>query len=173
MGCFVYSLLINPAMVWFSLGAYLHNFPGAPKDAPEIQIPTGAIWAALVATTALCLLGLGLLIGFAKPSHRHTFYKHRPLKRLFAELWETRETAQLGKGLDASRADLLGYSPYYWPAGAQGFLARWGEWESLDEVNRPVWFTTRWQATIIMYAPVELLPREVSEGGRGEIRGAV
>ena len=44
--------------------------------------------------------------------------------------WETRVACVLGTGHDASRADVLEYSPWTWPTDkVRTWLERWARWE--------------------------------------------
>ena len=95
------------------------------------------LWVLLLSATALALFGVGLMACFMVPEKRATFYKHRPLKTYVDDYcWETRTLCKLGKGHDASRADVLKFATWTWPTNkVRAWLGRWEQWEE----EKPTW----------------------------------
>ena len=66
--------------------------------------------------------------------------QHKALKAYLDEwAWEQRTACDLGEGKDASRAAVLGYAPWCWPANekVRAWLEQgWARWEEA----RPEWY---------------------------------
>ena len=75
-----------------------------------IQIPEGLLLLAVAAATITALAGFALAISFMNRKYRKTFLGRFSFREYVVELWESREYAPVGNGLDASRADLIDYS---------------------------------------------------------------
>ena len=73
----------------------------------QIQISEGLLLLAVAAATITALAGFALAISFMNRKYRRTFLGRFSLREYMVELWESREYAPVGKGLDASRADLI------------------------------------------------------------------
>ena len=90
--------MVNPFMVEM----------GLQLDGGGVQVPKLLLQLAIACATGLALLGFALAIVFMNPSHRKTFFGRLSFRQYVAELWDSRTYAPVGKGLDASRAELLG-----------------------------------------------------------------
>ena len=73
----------------------------------QIQVSEGLLLLAVAAATIMALAGFALAISFMNRKYHRTFLGRFSFREYVAELWELREYAPVGKGLDASRADLL------------------------------------------------------------------
>lgn len=56
-------------------------------------------------------------------------------------MWEKRTACSYGEGLDASRANALGFAAWTWPSNdeVRAFLEGWEEWEK----EQPDWYVTQ------------------------------
>ena len=73
----------------------------------QIQISEGLLLLAVAAATITALAGFALAIAFMNRKYRKTFLGRFSFREYVVELWESREYAPVGNGLDASRADLI------------------------------------------------------------------
>ena len=72
-------------------------------------------------------------------------------------MWEERAFGNKGEGQDFSRADVLGYAVWTWPADekVQGWLAaNWERWER----EAPAFFTEKWRRRVSRKAPRKAVP---------------
>ena len=92
--------MVNPFMVEM----------GLQLDGGGVQVPKLPLQLAIACATGLALLGFALAMVLMNPSHRKTFVGQLSFRQYVAELWDSRTYAPVGKGLDASRADLVGLS---------------------------------------------------------------
>ena len=71
-------------------------------------------------------------------------------------MWEERAFGNKGQGQDFSRADVLGYAVWTWPANekVRAWLGNWERWER----EEPAFFTEKWCKRIRSSAPREALP---------------
>jgi hypothetical protein len=72
-------------------------------------------------------------------------------------MWEKRGFGNKGEGQDFSRADVLGYAVWAWPANekvAAWLAANWERWER----EAPAFFNEKWRKRIQSSAPREALP---------------
>ena len=71
-------------------------------------------------------------------------------------MWEERAFGNKGEGQDFSRADVLGYAVWTWPANekVRAWLENWERWEQ----EEPAFFTEKWRKRIRSSAPREALP---------------
>jgi len=168
----IYNLTINPVMVYS--GFYLGG--------SRVVADTQHAWMGLAIGSGVAVLGMAMMGCAMNATHRHTFYKPRPLCTLLDTLWEERELTYMSDetmavGVDPSRADLIGHTSDYWVSidKLRAWLANWDVWEA----DQPAWFTMKgldFQNQVVQYAPVEALPRtalfkiltnaEDSEGNR-------
>ena len=76
----------------------------------QIQVSEGLLLLAVAAATITALAGFALAISFMNRKYRKTFLGRFSFREYVVELWESREYAPVGNGLDASRAGLITYS---------------------------------------------------------------
>ena len=76
----------------------------------QIQVSEGLLLLAVAAATIMALAGFALAISFMNRKYRRTFLGRFSFREYVAELWESRTYAPIGKGLDASRGNLLYFS---------------------------------------------------------------
>ena len=71
-------------------------------------------------------------------------------------MWEERAFGNKGEGQDFSRADVLGYAVWTWPANekVRAWLENWQRWER----EEPAFFTEKWRKRVRSSAPREALP---------------
>ena len=71
-------------------------------------------------------------------------------------MWEERAFGNKGEGQDFSRADVLGYAVWTWPANekVRAWLENWERWER----EAPAFFTEKWRKRVRSSAPREALP---------------
>ena len=71
-------------------------------------------------------------------------------------VWEERAFGNKGEGQDFSRADVLGYAVWTWPANekVRAWLENWERWEQ----EEPAFFTEKWRKRVSSSAPREALP---------------
>merc|ERR1712196_606124 len=80
-------------------------------------LPRSMLWGLLASATTTLLLGLGVAWCYMIPKYRKAFYKHMPFKRSLDEwAWEQRTACAYGEGSDASKANVLSFAPWTWPA---------------------------------------------------------
>ena len=82
---------------------------GLRRDArkEQIQISEGLLLLAVAAATIMALAGFALAVFFMNRKYRKTFLGRFSFREYVSELWESRTYAPIGKGLDASRGNLL------------------------------------------------------------------
>ena len=95
----LYQLAVNPLMV--TVGLRLDS------GKEQIQISEGLLLLAVAAATFLTLSGFVLVVFFMNRKYRKTFLGRFSFREYVSELWESRTYAPIGKGLDASRGNLL------------------------------------------------------------------
>ena len=102
-------------------------------------LPHTVLWVLLLSATALALLGASLMACFMVPEKRKTFYKHESVvTHLHEYCWEMRTMCELGRGHDASRANVLvNFATWAWPPShkVQTWLEGWERWEE----EKPTW----------------------------------
>ena len=72
-------------------------------------------------------------------------------------MWEKRGFGNKGEGQDFSRADVLGYAVWAWPANEKvsaWLAANWERWER----EAPAFFDEKWRKRVQSSAPPEALP---------------
>jgi len=80
------------------------------KEQVEIEISEGLLLLAVSVAAFMALVGFAVSIAFMNRGYRKTFLGCLSFRRYLVELWESRKWAPIGKGLDASRADLTSFS---------------------------------------------------------------
>ena len=76
----------------------------------QIEVSKGLLLLAVAVATITALAGFALAVSFMNSKYRRTFLGRFSCREYVAELWELREYAPVGNGLDASRANLITYS---------------------------------------------------------------
>ena len=76
----------------------------------QIQISEGLLLLSVASAIGMALAGFALVIYFMNPKYPQSFLGRLSFRQYVVELWGTRTYAPVGKGLDASRAELLNYS---------------------------------------------------------------
>jgi len=79
----------------------------------QIQISEGLLLLAVAAATTTALAGFALAVLFMNRKYRRTFLGRFSFREYIVELWESREYAPVGNGLDALRGNLLYFSRYF------------------------------------------------------------
>ena len=97
----LYQLAVNPIMI--AVGLQLDG----RKEQVEIEISEGLLLFAVAVAAFMALVGFAVSIAFMNSGYRKTFLGRLSLQKYVVELWESRTWAPIGKGLDASRADLI------------------------------------------------------------------
>jgi len=77
------------------------------KEQVEIELSEGLLLLAVAVATFMAILGFAVSIAFMNLGYRKTFLGRLSFRQYVVELWESRTYAPIGKGLDASRADLI------------------------------------------------------------------
>ena len=77
------------------------------KEQVEIDISEGLLLLAVAVAAFMALVGFAMSIAFMNRGYRKTFLGRLSLQQYVVELWASRTWAPIGKGLDASRADLI------------------------------------------------------------------
>jgi hypothetical protein len=80
------------------------------KEQVEIKISKGLLLFAVAVAAFVALVGFAVSIVFMNRGYRKTFLGRLSLRQYVVELWELRTCAPIGKGLDASRANLIDFS---------------------------------------------------------------
>ena len=76
----------------------------------QVEISEGLLLLAVAVAAFMALVGFVVSIVFMNRGYRKTFLGHLSFRQYIVELWESRTWATIGKGLNASRADLIGFS---------------------------------------------------------------
>jgi hypothetical protein len=100
----LYQLAVNPVLI--AVGLQLDG----RKGQPEVEISEGLLLLAVAVAAFMALVGFVVSIVFMNRGYRKTFWGHLSFRQYIVELWESRTWAAIGKGLNASRADLIGFS---------------------------------------------------------------
>ena len=77
------------------------------KEQVEIKISEGLLLLAVAVAAFVALVGFAVSIAFMNRGYRKTFLGRLSFRQYLFELWESRTWAPIGKGLDASRANLI------------------------------------------------------------------
>ena len=77
------------------------------KEQVEIELSEGLLLLAVAVAAFMALVGFAVSIAFMNHGYRKTFLGRLSLQQYVVELWASRTHAPIGKGLDASRADLI------------------------------------------------------------------
>merc|ERR1712196_592089 len=104
----------------------------------------GDLFKALVLSTAVGVFGMVMMFCFIRPSHRRTFYRHLPLRRMIDQLWETPESELPARkngdnAQDDTRAAMLKLTKVYRPKEEkiQKWLEEnWDKWERMGQDPR-------------------------------------
>ena len=89
----------------------MREIPGyGRKEQVEIEISEGLLFLAVVVAVFMALVGFTVSIAFMNRGYRKTFLGRLSLQQYTIELWESRTWAPIGKGLDASRAELINFA---------------------------------------------------------------
>ena len=102
-GC-LYQLAVNPIMI--AVGLQLDG----RKEQVEIELSEGLLLLAVAVAAFMALVGFAVSIAFMNRGYRKKFWGPLSFWQYVVELWESRTWAPIGKGLNASRADLIGFS---------------------------------------------------------------
>mmetsp|Transcript_99194 Transcript_99194/g.283738 ORF Transcript_99194/g.283738 Transcript_99194/m.283738 type:complete len:525 (+) Transcript_99194:697-2271(+) len=147
----LYQLAVNPIMI--AVGLQLDG----RKEQVDIELSEGLLLLAVAVAAFMALVGFAVSIAFMNHGCRKTFLGRLSFRQYLAELWESRTWAPIGKGLDASRADLISFSRFYWPPNdkVKAWLEpNWDGWVAAP----PQWFTSSFVQQIAAGAPPEVLP---------------
>ena len=97
----LYQLAVNPIMI--AVGFQLDG----RKEQVEIEISEGLLLLAVAVAAFVALVGFAVSIAFMNRGYRKTFLGRLSFQKYVLELWGSCTYASIGKGLDASRADLI------------------------------------------------------------------
>jgi positive regulator of sigma E activity len=76
----------------------------------QVEISEGLLLLAVAVATLVALVGFAVTIAFMNHGYHKTFLGRLSFRQYFVKLWDSRTYAPIGKGLDASRADLIQFS---------------------------------------------------------------
>ena len=79
-------------------------------DKEQVEISEGLLLLAVTVAALMALVGFAVSIAFMNRGYRKKFWGPLSFWQYVVELWESRTWAPIGKGLNASRADLIGFS---------------------------------------------------------------
>ena len=80
------------------------------KQQVEIELSEGLLLLAVAVAAFMALVGFAVSIVFMNSGYRKTFLGRLSFRQYMIELWESHTWAPIGKGLDASRANLIDFS---------------------------------------------------------------
>ena len=80
------------------------------KEQLEIELSEGLLLLAVAVAACMALVGFAVSIAFMNHGYRKTFLGRLSFQQYNVELWASRTWAPIGKGLDASRAEVITFS---------------------------------------------------------------
>ena len=80
------------------------------KEQLEIELSEGLLLLAVAVAAFMAFVGFAVSIAFMNHGYRKTFLGRLSFRQYIVELWASRTWAPIGKGLNASRADLITFS---------------------------------------------------------------